>query len=170
MVLLLLKDNNCAKLFWNPCTIVRVMAQRSSIYDYVISWPSSVTLTVNISEQMFQMARTSTPWGQLCQTILKSMHKCTSYGLDKRTSTHWSCQNCLTHCKRLNKNEDWPKKYWPYRKGYFILAGIDSSDGKTMMRLEIQYWTQLAWISDTTLATFLGSFSTRSHRHRKFKV
>ena len=44
MVLLLLKDNNCVKLFWNPFINVQVMAQTSSIYDHFIIWPSSVTL------------------------------------------------------------------------------------------------------------------------------
>ena len=28
--------NNCAKLFWNPCINVEVMARTSSIYDYFI--------------------------------------------------------------------------------------------------------------------------------------
>ena len=32
------------------------MAQTSLIYHYVIIWPSSVTLTFNLPNQMFQMA------------------------------------------------------------------------------------------------------------------
>ena len=56
---------------------VEVMARTSSIYDHFIIWPSSVTLTFNMPEQMFQMTQE-----QLCQ-ILKSMHKCRSYGPDK---------------------------------------------------------------------------------------
>ena len=56
MALLLLKENNCAKLFWNPCMNVEVLAQTSSIYDHFMIWPSSVTLLFNLSEQMFQMA------------------------------------------------------------------------------------------------------------------
>ena len=47
--------NNCARLFWNPCTNVEVMAQKSSIYDHFIIWPSNVTLTFNLPEQMFQI-------------------------------------------------------------------------------------------------------------------
>ena len=47
--------NNCAKLFWNPHTNVEVMTQTSSNYDHFIIWPSSVTLTFNLPEQMFQM-------------------------------------------------------------------------------------------------------------------
>ena len=130
-----LKENNCAKLFWNPCINVEFMVLTSSIYDHFIIQHSSVTLTFNLLEQMFQMALlllkkyyakifwnpcinvevmartssimtilsfvlkcdlnlqptwrnvsngTTTPQReQLCQIILKSMHKCGSYGLDK---------------------------------------------------------------------------------------
>ena len=48
MALLLLKENNCTKLFWDPCINVQVMAQTSSIYDQFIIWPSSVTLIFNL--------------------------------------------------------------------------------------------------------------------------
>ena len=48
--------NNCAKLFWNPCINVQVMALKSSIYYRSIIWPSSVTSTIKLPEQMFQMA------------------------------------------------------------------------------------------------------------------
>ena len=47
------KDKNCAKLFWNPCINVQVMAQTSSICEHFIIWLSSVTLTSNLPEQMF---------------------------------------------------------------------------------------------------------------------
>ena len=56
MAVLLLKENTCAKLFWNPCINVQVMAQTSSIYDHFIIWPSCETLTLNLPKQMFQMA------------------------------------------------------------------------------------------------------------------
>ena len=46
----------CAKLFWNPCINIEVMAPTSSIYDYFTIWPSSLTLTFNLPEQMFPMA------------------------------------------------------------------------------------------------------------------
>ena len=36
--------------------ILKSMAQTSLIYDHFIIWPSSVTLTFNLPEQMFQMA------------------------------------------------------------------------------------------------------------------
>ena len=53
---LLLEDNNCAKLFWNPCIIVQVMAQTSSIYDHFDLYLTHVTLTFNLPEKMFQTA------------------------------------------------------------------------------------------------------------------
>ena len=56
MALLLVKENKCAKLFWNPCINVHLMAQKSSRYDHFIIWPSKVTLTFNLPEQWFQLA------------------------------------------------------------------------------------------------------------------
>ena len=58
MALLLLRENNCAKLFWNPCINVdiHVIARTSSIYDHFIFWSSSVTLTFNLSKQVFRMS------------------------------------------------------------------------------------------------------------------
>ena len=56
MVLLLLKDNNQAKLFWNSHKNAQVMARASTICDHFIIWPSKVTLTFSLPEQMFQIA------------------------------------------------------------------------------------------------------------------
>ena len=56
MSLVILKENDCAKWFWNPCINVEVMARTNSIYDHFINWPSTVTLTFNLPEQMFPMA------------------------------------------------------------------------------------------------------------------
>ena len=56
MSLLLFKENNCAKLFWNPYINVEVMVRTSSIFDHFIIWPSSVTLILNLYWEMFQMA------------------------------------------------------------------------------------------------------------------
>ena len=68
------------------------MARTNSIYDHLIIWPSSVTLTFNLPEQMFQMALLLLKGEQLCQIVFKFMHKCTSYGPDKSgqmdTHTH----------------------------------------------------------------------------------
>ena len=74
--LLLLKDNNYAKLFWNPWINVQLMAWTSSVYDHIIIYLQPTWTMVS--------NRISTPQGQqLCQITLKSMHKCTSYGLHK---------------------------------------------------------------------------------------
>ena len=56
MALLLLEDNNCAKLLWNPCKNVQVMAWTSSIYDHFDLYLTPVTLTFNLTKKMFQMA------------------------------------------------------------------------------------------------------------------
>ena len=83
MAFLLLKENNCAKLFWNPCINVQVMARTSSIYDHFIIWPSNLTLTFHLPEQMFQIALLLLKKNNCAKLNLKSMHKCTSYGPDK---------------------------------------------------------------------------------------
>ena len=76
MTLLLLKENNCAILFWNPCINVDDIARTSSII-----WPSVVTFQSNWTNVS---NGTATPQEeQLCQVTLKSMHKCRSYGTDK---------------------------------------------------------------------------------------
>ena len=80
MAILLLEDNNWGKLFWNPCINIQIMALTSSINDQLSFdlqvWPWPSTYLNNVSNG------TSTPRGQqLWHIILKSMHKCTSYGL-----------------------------------------------------------------------------------------
>ena len=152
MALRILKDNNCAKLFWNPCINVHVMARTSSIYDHFNLYLTPVTLTFNLPEKMFQMALlilednncaklfwnpwinvqvmaqkaqymtiltfiwplwpwpstylkknvstgTSPPRGhQLCRIILKSMHKCTSYGQNKLNTWIWPFWSLFDPC------------------------------------------------------------------------
>ena len=56
MALLLLKGNNCAKSFWNPCINIQVMLRTSSVYDHFDRYLTPVTLTFNLSKEMFQMA------------------------------------------------------------------------------------------------------------------
>ena len=84
--------NNCAK-FWHPCINIEVMAQTSSIYNHFIIWPSSVISTFDLPEQMFQMALLLLKENNCAKFILKSMHKCRSYGPDKSERMH----NTRTH-------------------------------------------------------------------------
>ena len=53
--LLLLKENNCAKLFCNPSITIEVTARTSSIYDIFLNMTFSLTLLFNLTEQIFQM-------------------------------------------------------------------------------------------------------------------
>ena len=65
------------------------MARTSSIhvYDHLYLYLTSLTLTLNLPKNVSN--GTSPPQGQqLCQFVLKSMHYCTSYGLDKSGRTH----------------------------------------------------------------------------------
>ena len=101
MAILLFKENKCAKSFWNPCINLQDMAQTNSIFDHFISWPPSVTLTFNLPQQMFHMALL--PQGeQLCQSILKFMHKCTSYVPNKsrQMQTH-----IMLACMHIHRTE-----------------------------------------------------------------
>ena len=54
MALLLLEDNNCAKLFWNPWINVQVMAWTSSIYDHFDLYLTPLTLTFNLPKKCFK--------------------------------------------------------------------------------------------------------------------
>ena len=54
--LLILEDNKCANLFWNPCMTVPVMARTSSMYDHSDLYLNPVTLIFNLPEKIFQMA------------------------------------------------------------------------------------------------------------------
>ena len=94
MALLLLKENNCATLFWIPCINVSVMARTSSIY---VTFKCDLDLQPNWKNVS---NGTSPPQGQqLCQIIIKSMYECRSYGPDKSGCTH-----TLTHTHIPNKN------------------------------------------------------------------
>ena len=89
--LLLLKENTCAKLLWNPCLHVEGMALTSSIYHHFIIWHSSVTLTFDLPEQMFQMAllllRENT-----CATFL--WNPCINVGVMARKSSIYVTFKC----------------------------------------------------------------------------
>ena len=67
------------KLILKSIQIVGVMVQTKN-----------VTLTLGLPEWMFQMAHLHVVKKQLCQIILKSIHKCRSYDPDKigRTQAH----------------------------------------------------------------------------------
>ena len=59
------------------------MARTSSMYDHFDLYLTSVTLTFNLPKNISNC--TFPPQvQQLCKIILKSMHKCTNYGPDKR--------------------------------------------------------------------------------------
>ena len=69
MALLLVEDNNCAKLVRNPCINVQVMARTSSIYEHFDLFdPCDLDLQPtrkNVSNG------TSPPRGQLCKIIFE---------------------------------------------------------------------------------------------------
>ena len=65
------------------------MSLPSSTYDHFIIWPSSVTLTFNLRKQMFERHFYFSKAKKQNKIILKSMHKCTSYGRDKLNLWHF---------------------------------------------------------------------------------
>ena len=82
--LLFFENDNCTKLVWNTCINLQLMARPSSVYDHFIICPSIVSFQPTWTNNP---NGTSTPQGeQLCQIILKCMHKCRSYGLNKLNS------------------------------------------------------------------------------------
>ena len=88
MALLLLQDNNCATLFWNPSISVKVMAPTSSIYDHFDLYLTPMTLTFNVPKNVSNVI-SPPPGQQLCKIILNSMHKCTSHAPDKLNTCLW---------------------------------------------------------------------------------
>ena len=82
------EQHYCANLYWNPYKIVGVTIKTKI-------WPSNVTLTwTNVSTD-----KSTCDGKQLCQIILKSIHNCRSYGLDKLWRTHAHTHWC-THIHR----------------------------------------------------------------------
>ena len=59
------------------------MAQTRSLYDHFDLYLTPVTLTFNLLKKMFQMAFLLLKDNNCAKLLLKSMHKCTSYGPDK---------------------------------------------------------------------------------------
>ena len=76
--------------------------------DHFIASPSSVTLTFNLPEQMFQMNN--------CQINLKSMHKCRSYGPDNLNLTILSsdpkCDLTFNLLEQMFQKNNWAKLLW----------------------------------------------------------
>ena len=116
MALLLLKDNNCAKLFWNPCVNVPVMARTSSIYDHFDPYLNLETLTFNLPEKMSQMALLLLKDNNCAKLFLKSMHKCTRYGPDKLNI--WQFWHLFDPCD-LDLQPTWKN----VSNGTFLLQG-----------------------------------------------
>ena len=71
------------------------MAWTSSIhvYDHFDLYLTPVTLTFNLPKKNVSNSTSSPQGQQLCQIVLKSMHYCTSYGLDKSGWTHTHTPN-----------------------------------------------------------------------------
>ena len=98
MALLLVKENNCARLFWNPCINVEWPGQAQ--FMTILSLTFKCDLDFQPTWKKKVSNGTSPPQGQhLCKIILKSMHKCRSYGLDKSRWMH-SCMNYCIHIHR----------------------------------------------------------------------
>ena len=67
--------------------------QQQQQLDHFDLYLTPVTLTFNLPKNVSN--GTSPPQGQqLCQIVLKSMHCCTSYGLDKSGRTHGHTDAC----------------------------------------------------------------------------
>ena len=98
------------------------MAQTSPNYDHLIIWPSSVTLTFNLSEQIFQMALLL-----LKEIILKSMHKCRSYGPDKLNL--WSFYQLTFRCD-FDLQSTWTN----------VSNGTATRQGEQLCQIIVKFW------------------------------
>ena len=142
---LLLEGNNCAKLFWNQCINVQVIARTSSIYDHFDICLTPVTLTFNLPEKTFKwhfsFSRATT-----VQFFLKSMHKCTSYGPTSSIYDHFDIY--LTHVTLIF---NLPEKM--FQMALFLLKGNNCAIlfwnpciNVQVMARQAQYMTILTFI------------------------
>ena len=89
MALLLLKGNKCAKLFLKSMhKCISYGPDKLNIWPF---WPLFDPCDLHLQPIWKSVSNgTSPPLGQqLCKIILKSMHKCTSYALDKLNTCVW---------------------------------------------------------------------------------
>ena len=94
-----------------------VMARTSSIYDHFDLYLTPVTLTFNLPKNVSN--GTFPPRGQqLCIIILKSVHKCTSYGPDKLNNDHFDL-----YLTPLTLTFNLPEKM--FQMALFLLEGND---------------------------------------------
>ena len=100
MALLLLRENNCAKVFRNPCINVEVMTQRNSINFrpfYCLTFKCDLVhqpTWKNVSNG------TSIPQGeQLCQILWKCRLKCWINDPDKSRRMHTLTHACTLHTR-----------------------------------------------------------------------
>ena len=143
------KKNNYARLFWNPCINVEDMARTSSIYwpFYHLTFKCDPELPhtwINVSND------TATPLReQLCQIILKFMHKCRSYGWDKRNI----CDLQVWH---------WPSTYLKCFNGTSLPHGDNYAKlfWNPCINVEVMAWTNPDWCMHTRTYA-------RTHIHRK---
>ena len=97
MAPLLLKENNCAKLFWNPCVYVAVTARYSpDKLNFLLLYHLTFKCDPDLQPTWTNVSNgTYTPQGEwLCQIILKSMHK---YRLWPQTSSIYYPFNFKCH-------------------------------------------------------------------------
>ena len=108
MTLLLLKDNKCDKLFWNLYINVQVMARTICLWPfYHLTFKCDLDFQhtwINVSNGTFTLHGQ-----QLCQIILKSMLKYTSYGPDK---SGWMD----THAQPMHSHTYTALKLWDQQK------------------------------------------------------
>ena len=85
------------------------LAQTSSIYDHSIIWPSSVTLVLNLSEQMFQMALLVV---KANKSVKLFWNPCINVGVMARTSSFYDHFIIWPSSVTLTFNQ--PEKYFKY--------------------------------------------------------
>ena len=97
------------KWFWNPNINVQIMARTSSIYDHFIKWPSTVTLTFNLPEQMLQMA-----------LLLLKENNCAKWFWNPYINVQWPGQaQFMTILSNNLQLWPWPSTYLNKSKWHF---------------------------------------------------
>ena len=150
------QDDNYAKLLYNPCINVEVISQQAQLWPF---YYMTIKCDLDLQPTSTNVSNgNSTPQEQLCQIILKFVHKCRSNGPDKLNLWSFAHQvwpwpsnlpekmfqmALLLLKKSMHKYRSygpykltlWPLQVWPWPSNYLkqdLSQGQDSSPDSTL--------------------------------------
>ena len=141
--------DNCVKSFWNPCINVQVKFWTSSIYDHIFIWPSSVTLTFNLPEQMFQMALLLLKDNNSANLF---WNPCINVQIMARTSSLWPFYHLTAKC-HLDLQPTYTN----------VLNGTSTPPGKQPCQIILKFMQKCKSYGPTNLARYMQTYVVTPH-------